>query len=389
MEPNEIENLFRNLLYDYLKKSGLSNTAESLKNEAQITGQTPPEFNRSTDGFLHDLWMSFYNMYYKYISMQERTRLSSQTQVPNIGAIMDNIPQIIREGYFIRQLARFPSRETLLSCDFSSDGKFVASGGFGTKAFVCNRESSESFYTSESHVSAILEVRFQPGTTIFATSSTDKTVKLWDAKSPENAVYEFTYNGIVRSLDFHPTEKILCSSDTRDELKVWNLVEHVRTNHAMADVSIVRFQPGSGRLLAVAVRNVINILDFETFIVLNCLRGHVKHICSICWDVTGQTIASVSEDSVRVWLLSMNGQCLYEYPSNGKIFRSIIFHPQRRNILVVGGFQCMELLILECNGKIRSIDCSFTSITGLAACIQKELFASTSNDSVPVVNIWK
>jgi hypothetical protein len=90
------------------------------------------EFNRSTDGFLHDLWMSFYNMYYKYISMQERTRLSSQTQVindgsmlvngscfivqlshtllnfqvPNIGAIMDNIPQITREGYFIRHLAR-------------------------------------------------------------------------------------------------------------------------------------------------------------------------------------------------------------------------------------------------------------------------------------------
>jgi hypothetical protein len=33
---------FRNLLYDYLKKSGLSNTAESLQNEAQITGQIPP-----------------------------------------------------------------------------------------------------------------------------------------------------------------------------------------------------------------------------------------------------------------------------------------------------------------------------------------------------------
>jgi hypothetical protein len=27
-------------------------------------------------------------------------------QVPNIGAIMDNIPQITREGYFIRHLAR-------------------------------------------------------------------------------------------------------------------------------------------------------------------------------------------------------------------------------------------------------------------------------------------
>ncbi|MCH90890.1 transcriptional corepressor LEUNIG-like, partial [Trifolium medium] len=156
-----------------------------------------------------------------------------------------------------------------------------------------------------------------------------------------------------------------------------------------AGVSIVRFQPGSGMLLAVANQNVINILDFQTFIVQNCLRGHVKYICSLCWDVTGQTIASVSEDGLRVWSLSMGGQCLYHYPSKGKMFKSVIFHPRYRNVLVVGGFQCMELLILECNGQIHSIHSSSISITGLAACTQNEIFASTSNEFLPVVNIWK
>ncbi|MCH92564.1 transcriptional corepressor LEUNIG-like, partial [Trifolium medium] len=146
------------------------------------------------------------------------------------------------------------------------------------------------------------------------------------------------HKGIVRSLDFHPTQGILCSSNT-DVVEVWNLVQRVRTDHSMAGVSIVRFQPGSGMLLAVANQNVINILDFQTFIVQNCLRGHVKYICSLCWDVTGQTIASVSEDGLRVWSLSMGGQCLYHYPSKGKMFKSVIFHPRYRNVLVVGGFQ--------------------------------------------------
>jgi WD40 repeat protein len=43
-------------------------------------------------------------------------------------------------------------------------------------------ETRDSVTTSEAHLSAILEVRFKLGSTIFATSSTDKTVKLWDAK---------------------------------------------------------------------------------------------------------------------------------------------------------------------------------------------------------------
>jgi len=51
--------------------------------------------------------------------------------------------------------------------------------------------------------------------------------------------------------------------------------------------------------------------------------------------------------------------------------------------------QFMEFLILEWNGQIRSIPSSCLSITGLAACTRKELFASTSNDYAPVVNIWK
>ncbi|KAK2389844.1 protein argonaute [Trifolium repens] len=39
------------------------------------------------------------------------------------------------------------------------------------------------------------------------------------------------------------------------------------------------------------------------------VQGHVKDICSICWDSSGQWIASASEDDVRVWSLMMDRQC--------------------------------------------------------------------------------
>jgi WD40 repeat protein len=44
-------------------------------------------------------------------------------------------------------------------------------------------DTGYSITTSESHLSTILEVRFQPGSNIFATCSTDKTVKVWNANT--------------------------------------------------------------------------------------------------------------------------------------------------------------------------------------------------------------
>ena len=102
------------------------------------------------------------------------------------------------------------------------------------------------------------------------------------------------HNGIVRSLDFHPTEEIICSSDS-SVIKVWDLKQHATIkefmvsltlifyysnwitsthhrsrkyndlykNELQAGGSLVRFQPGSGRHLAVANQNVITVLDLR------------------------------------------------------------------------------------------------------------------------------
>ncbi|MCI02380.1 transcriptional corepressor LEUNIG-like, partial [Trifolium medium] len=44
---------FQMYLYDYLKKRGLSYTAEMFRKEAQVTTQPPLEFHEYPHGFLH------------------------------------------------------------------------------------------------------------------------------------------------------------------------------------------------------------------------------------------------------------------------------------------------------------------------------------------------
>ncbi|PNX91873.1 transcriptional corepressor LEUNIG-like protein, partial [Trifolium pratense] len=386
---------FENLLYDYLNKKGLPRTAEAFLNETQLAGQIPDEFNQHEHphGFLYGIWTTFC---YKYNSRQYIPgTLISESQAPDIGAIMDSTPQILQEGYTIQLLSSFPRDgpwNTLHSCDFSSDGKIVASGGLGGgKPFLCYLDSNDSVTTSESHSSSIFEVRFQPGSTIFATSSRH-TVRLWDAEreSLGRSVLDFVgHKGTVRSLDFHPSKGILCSSDSHDVIKVWDLNESIMVKEFKENGSIVRFQPGSGTLLAVANKNVLNILDFENSTVVKRFQGHVENICSICWDVTGNWIASASEDEVRVWSLVMDEP--YVWLSDGKKLKSIIFHPRYHNVLVIGSSKGMDLLLLDIDVGLRMKQVYNLPTIGLAACAQNEYIASTtsttSNDSV--VNIWK
>lgn len=40
---------------------------------------------------------------------------------------------------------------------------------------------NNNFSTGEGHFQNITDIRFRPNSTIFATSSLDKTVKIWDA----------------------------------------------------------------------------------------------------------------------------------------------------------------------------------------------------------------
>jgi len=64
----------------------------------------------------------------------------------------------------------------------------------------------------------------------------------------------------------------------------------------------------------------------------------MKSIHSVCWDPSGEFLASVCEDSVMVWSLGSGneGECVHELSCFGPKFHSCAFHPTYSSLLVVG-----------------------------------------------------
>ncbi|MBA0786922.1 hypothetical protein Gotri_006866, partial [Gossypium trilobum] len=215
-------------------------------------------------------------------------------------------------------------------CHFSSDGKLLASAGHDKKAVLWNMETLETECTPEEHTHIITDIRFRPNSTQLATSSFDTTVRVWDAAQPSYCMWKYTgHTAQVMSLDFHPKKNdLFCSCDGNSEIRFWNI------NHN------VRFQPRIGQFLAAAAETVVSIVDVETDRRTQLLQGHNTEVHSICWDTNGDFLASVSQDSVRVWSLA-SGECIHELNSSGNKFHSCVFHPSFPALLVVGGYQLM------------------------------------------------
>lgn len=223
----------------------------------------------------------------------------------------------------------------VICCSFSSDGKLLASAGHDKKVFIWNMETLHTESTPEEHGYIITDVRFRPNTTQLATSSFDKTIKIWDASDP--GYFRRTISGHtapVMSLDFHPNKtEIFCSCDGNSDIRFWNINASNYIRASKGASTQVRFQPISGKFLAAASDNTVSLVDVEKDIRVHLLKGHSSNVNSVCWNTSGELLASVSENSIKLWSPS-SGDCIHELSFSGNKFHSCVFHPCYPNLLV-------------------------------------------------------
>ncbi|KAL2341878.1 hypothetical protein Fmac_009818 [Flemingia macrophylla] len=182
-------------------------------------------------------------------------------------------------------------------------------------------ETFDCVNTTKTHSHIITDIRFRTNSTIFATSSFDRSVRLWDATKPTISPAILTgHTEQVMSLDFHPRKiDLLCSCDNNDVIRLWDINQRVCTHTTKGGSKQVRFQPCFGELLATATGKNIKIYDVETNSLLYNLEtlelwspgennktlvvpAHKGLIVGLADSPEGELVASASHDHcVKLW----------------------------------------------------------------------------------------
>ncbi|KAI3506911.1 hypothetical protein L1887_21548 [Cichorium endivia] len=291
------------------------------------------------------------------------------------------------KGFSFGEVGCIRTRKKVLCCHFSSDGKLLASAGHDKKVVLWNMDTLETETTPEEHQFLITDVRFRPNSTQFGTTSLDQSVRIWDAANPSYCVHAHTgHTSHVMSLDFHPKKTdLFCFCDSNNGIQYWNMNPFQCTRVSKGGSAQVRFQPGSGKLLASASDKIVSIFDVETDRQTHSLQAHMGVVNYLCWDMKGEYLASVSDDIVRVWSVA-SGECIHELSSGENQFYSCAFHPSYSALLVIGGLRSLELWNMAEN-KSMTVSAHDNIIAALAQSAVTGMVASASHDTS--VKLWK
>ncbi|YCM44597.1 WD40 repeat domain-containing protein [Verrucomicrobiaceae bacterium 227] len=237
------------------------------------------------------------------------------------------------------------------------------------------------------HDASVSGVAFSPDGLQLASSSLDKTVKVWnlvDRKNPRTLVGNTNW---VNAVAFSPSGQYVASGGDDFTVRIWNLEDedsdNPRTFGKVEDLEgVPDLQSDDGHCNAVTCiaydpldRFLVSGSEDQTLIVWSLkekgfkkLEGHTGTVTGVAVSSDGQWIASSSKDgSVRIWKVT-SGDMEREYKLGDSPVTCLAFAPLR-NELICGSengrvYQCGPCW--KCYPVVLSTESSLNGITSIS-----------------------
>ncbi|MBW4578917.1 MAG: NACHT domain-containing protein [Tildeniella nuda ZEHNDER 1965/U140] len=229
------------------------------------------------------------------------------------------------------------------SVAFSPDGRLLASGSYdrtvklwdvsqlgSQQSAVSHQPSAISRQTGNSplssplspypslltligHTDWVWSIAFSPDGKTLASSSSDRTIKLWDVQTQQCYKTLLGHAAAVRSIAFaastgkDPTSACLVSGSDDRTVRLWNEngdCLRMLQGHT-SWISAVAFSPKGGLLASGSEDQSVRLWDSGTNQCVRLIQGYNSGVWSIAFSPDGQTLVSGGQDRmIRLWDVS-------------------------------------------------------------------------------------
>ncbi|VTR91844.1 wd40 repeat-containing protein : WD40 repeat-containing protein OS=Haliscomenobacter hydrossis (strain ATCC 27775 / DSM 1100 / LMG 10767 / O) GN=Halhy_6675 PE=4 SV=1: WD40: WD40: WD40: WD40: WD40: WD40 [Gemmata massiliana] len=250
------------------------------------------------------------------------------------------------------------------------------------------------------HKDRINAVAFTPDNKILATGSTDKTVRLWDAKTGKELLSLEAHTGAVTGLAFSFDSKKLVTGGygprqkgtevSAGEVKVWEVPSGklLQTMEKMPfAVEAVAFDP-NGRQVAANSGKLVHSWEVATGARKVTFEGHTEPVRGVGFDAQGARLVTTGEDgTVRVWHPD-TGKLLHTFKGHQGFALATAVTPNGTRAVTGGQDHSVRIWNLETGKEERKLTSHGGPVSGVSMSSDGKTFAAASGlDSA--VRIWE
>ncbi|OAR01330.1 hypothetical protein LLEC1_06464, partial [Akanthomyces lecanii] len=209
---------------------------------------------------------------------------------------------------------------------------------------ICLKPQLEDHWSNclqmlDDHGDSVNSVAFSHNSTLLATSSCDKTVRIWRVETGECIQTLDEFRSSVNSVAFSHDSKLMASGSDCGEIRIWcaETAKCVQTLHGhMRDIEAVDFSHDSTLLAsATSLDSTVRIWQVSTGECRQTLVGHGSSLTSIAFAGDSSLVASGSIDqTVRIWRAD-KGDCVQTLRGHSDCVEDVAF--AHNSVLVASG----------------------------------------------------
>jgi len=194
----------------------------------------------------------------------------------------------------------------------------AAAGNPHVRLYDVNSKSATPLTSFEGHSGNVTALGFQKDGRWMFTGSEDKSVKIWDLRTPSGGCQrEYKCDAAVNTVALHPNQAELISGDQDGNIKVWDLTADKCSREVTPDgdtaMRSVSIAPNG--TVAVAANNDGSVFvwrlaaeDTSRFDLLEKFTAHKNYILKAAISPDSRSLATTSADkTIRIWDLDTKG----------------------------------------------------------------------------------